>query len=149
MIYGQEEKPSLEDALEHYGVKGMHWGVRKKRDSGGGEPKADSHSSQIKDARIKLQSRTNEINRTTDRLNIASAKGSGASDKQIQALVKQYHKQVAAYDNDPARALAVRLTTGEKVASILLLGPVAAVPIGGSALISRSITKSQAKKSKG
>lgn len=30
MILGQEEKPPLdEDTLAHYGVKGMHWGVRK------------------------------------------------------------------------------------------------------------------------
>lgn len=30
MILGQEDKPPLdEDTLVHYGVKGMHWGVRK------------------------------------------------------------------------------------------------------------------------
>jgi hypothetical protein len=29
-----EEKPSLEEVLAHHGVKGMHWGVRKDRDSG-------------------------------------------------------------------------------------------------------------------
>jgi hypothetical protein len=29
MILGEEDKPSLEDALEHHGVKGMKWGIRK------------------------------------------------------------------------------------------------------------------------
>lgn len=30
-----EEKPTLEDALQHFGVKGMHWGVIRNRSSYG------------------------------------------------------------------------------------------------------------------
>lgn len=29
MIFGVDEKPSLEEALEHFGIKGMRWGVRR------------------------------------------------------------------------------------------------------------------------
>lgn len=34
-LYRQPESP--EDYLEHYGVKGMKWGVRRNRDSGGSD----------------------------------------------------------------------------------------------------------------
>jgi len=32
-MFLNETKPPLEEALEHFGVRGMHWGVRKKRDN--------------------------------------------------------------------------------------------------------------------
>lgn len=49
---GNRPGGSLDDVLNHYGVKGMHWGVRKKRsDSGPSSPDADrakAHASTVK-----------------------------------------------------------------------------------------------------
>lgn len=36
MILGQEEKPSLGEVLEHHGVKGQKWGVRRRSEAEGG-----------------------------------------------------------------------------------------------------------------
>lgn len=42
MILGESQQPftSPGEALEHYGIKGMHWGIRKERETSGREPKA-------------------------------------------------------------------------------------------------------------
>lgn len=47
MILNQENKPPLDEALlAHFGVKGMHWGVRKKREDSGEQTHNQSNEQQ-------------------------------------------------------------------------------------------------------
>lgn len=44
MILEQEQKPPLDEALlAHFGIKGMHWGVRKKREDSGKRTRSSSN----------------------------------------------------------------------------------------------------------
>lgn len=131
MILGQEPSPSLEELLEHSGVKGMKWGVRKKRVT----------STDIRNARIERNVRGNDLNRATINLNSASASGSKG---QVTKAVKAYEKALNDYNFSDAHVNANRFTNGEKAALILLTGPLAAVPIGAMALQRKSIQKKQA-----
>lgn len=123
-----EGKPSLEDMarygatdLEHYGTKGMKWGVRKKvtgRD--------------IRSARARLGLEQDKLfNKARD----VKATGRGQ---------KAYEKQKTAFLNNPDRVLATKLTKGEKAAQVILAGPIGLVTIGAVSAYSRNIAKKQA-----
>lgn len=49
-----QTKPGTPEELVHFGVKGMHWGVRTNRDSGGGGSSTKKSSSPTKSAKPKL-----------------------------------------------------------------------------------------------
>lgn len=57
-----DEKPSLEETLEHHGIKGMHWGVRIRGRSAYGEAKA-AERQQARDKQFHrvVARKTNEI----------------------------------------------------------------------------------------
>lgn len=128
------EKPSLEDMIEHHGVKGQKWGVKKAKPS----------SSDIQGARARIGSQTRQINSQIDRLNLSTGK---TADKEAKKLSDMH----ASFLRNPDRATALRLTRGEKAAlSILALvpgpGTVAAGVVAGSRVAARKqIEKSQAK----
>lgn len=42
-MFLNETNPPLEEALEHHGIKGMHWGRHKARDSSSSEPMHDTN----------------------------------------------------------------------------------------------------------
>ena len=131
MILGEDDKPPLEDLVEHSGVKGMKWGHRKKRVT----------SADIHNARIEKNVRTHDLNRATINLNSASSSGSKT---QVSKAVKSYEKALNDYNFSDAHVNASRFTNGEKAALILLTGPLAVVPIGAMALQRKSIQKKQA-----
>lgn len=91
-----------EDFLEHYGVKGMRWGVRKERDSSSGNPKPTNR--QIKTARANLLAK-----RRTEyqRANVKGKASIAVLGEFSPALSRQYRA-------DPTRQFAFNMTTGEK-----------------------------------
>jgi hypothetical protein len=121
-----EDKPDL-DELMHYGVLGMKWGQRKK---GGGK--------EIRKARRNLRGERRKLN-SVEEARREAPKGSEARtklDKKLNTLQREYNK-------NPDRVLANRLTRGEKLASVLLLGPVGLVAIGGTSARSRRVEQKQ------
>lgn len=111
-----QEKPPLDElVIEHFGVRGMHWGIRK-HESGG----------QIRVAR-RSAART--------KMDIEDAKAkvrAGQAPKESIAQAKLAHL------NNPDRATAARITKGEMAVSAILL-----TPIGTAGLIAGSQVKSR------
>ena len=145
MILGEENKPPLEDLIEHYGVKGMKWGHRKAGDgSSGSAPPAKRKptATDIRNARIERMALTGDVNRAAINLNRASASGSKAK---TATATKAYEKALKEYNFSDSHANALRYTNGEKAVLIMLTGPLAAVPIAGMALQRKSIQSQQAK----
>lgn len=89
----EAQKPDLESALSHYGVKGMQWGVRK---------------AAIKTARKEVRAQKKEIRE------VAKTKG---------VKSEEYGKLQAAYLRNPDRGVAATMTRGEQIAVVLLTGP--------------------------
>lgn len=106
-----EQKMSLDEALQHFGVKGMQWGVRREQRRG--------RNQQIKDARRRITTQTREIN-VIDR---QARKAKTASERaKLDALST---KKASALFNSPDHTTANRMTTGEKfVMGLLLTGAV-------------------------
>lgn len=103
----------VQDFLGHYGVKGMRWGVRKQRNA------------DIKSARARLQKTGAKIDAQAKRgLSSTSNATKAKAAKEIRNLAKQAQK-------DPNLDKAMKLTTGEKAAHIVLFGPfaVATIPL--------------------
>jgi hypothetical protein len=136
MILGQE-KPSLDELVEHSGVKGMKWGVRKKRPT----------TADIKNARTEISVRRDEINRTTLNLNAAHHPSSGASASAKKKALNDYTKAVEGWNKSDAAVDSLRYTRGEKAALIILTGPLAAIPIGALA-IARADTRKKLEKAR-
>ena len=130
--YVGAEKPDLL-SLEHYGKKGMKWGVRKAKPS----------TSDIKDARARQASRIHEVNNRTHELNLATAPGSGKSKKAQDTAVKKYQQAIKNLDNSDT-AVAARMTRGEKAALLILTGPIGAAAIIGNKVQVKKIEKQQA-----
>lgn len=118
MRYTEKNKPSspTEVLLAHVGVKGMKWGVRKANPTGG----------EIRDARVRQVARERQFHRSVDRLNLAAAGGSTQAKK---AAVKNFEATRKEFLTNEDRVTAARTTRGEKIAHVLLLGPLALVTL--------------------
>jgi hypothetical protein len=137
-ILGQE-KPRLDD-LQHFGVKGMKWGVRKQ-----------ASAADIKGARKRFGRRVDDFHDAGKQLRKTTKRGSA----QRAAGQKKLAKTRMSLLNDPDRATSFRMTRGEKwlIASIGAVGTVAtagAAPavvgagiIAGRSLASRAIEAKQ------
>lgn len=113
----------LLNSLAHYGVKGMHWGVRKK--SSTGTVVTDRRGTPISKTNSRLN---NDAVRT--RVNQAIAKKSGTdvlSTKELQDLVTRLNLEKQYDQLNP-----VQKTAGQQAASILLtkVGPIALRTLG-------------------
>jgi hypothetical protein len=121
LLYGEEKPP-----LEHYGVKGMKWGVRKERPSG----------DEIQDARVRVYNQQRDIRRarkanrkSTKRGSVERAKGEKKVGQMELKLLK-----------DPDRITASRITNGEAFVSLVLLTPGGAAGyLGGRALATKLV----------
>jgi len=128
MLY--EEKPTLNNAMIHYGVLGMKWGVTRQQARGG----------DIRAARARLVLERQKVKQ-------AKRKVSEASTAKDKAAAAQKHVDLKmGLLNNSDRVIASRLTTGEKVATALLFSPVgAAALIGTTSATSRRIEYKQDK----
>jgi len=113
------DKPSIEEAMEHFGKKGMHWGVRKGADSGsgGGSPKkVKPTTADIQGARFRTQARVKRINSASEDHAVAtSSKGRSAAMKIINDNIKADLKSGDS-------KLAAKSTKGEKIAAGIAYG---------------------------
>jgi hypothetical protein len=96
---------SPQEALKHFGVKGMKWGV-KKAPSGGA----------IRTARRNVMNEASAIRSEKKNIRKTTKRGS----KERAAGEKRIDKMKVAFLNNPDRATAARMTRGEKAATLLL-----------------------------
>lgn len=132
IIMADQQFDSVGEALAHYGVKGMKWGVTK-ADVRGAPSKRE-----IKDARHRVALKNAEYNMKRSSIKrgegYRSEKKAALKDLKISTL------------SDPDRMTAMRMTTGEKAATALLAGfftPTAAAIAVNRTLIGRQLTKAQ------
>lgn len=125
-----EEKPTLENALQHYGVLGMKWGVTRQRASGSG----------IRAARTNVARQKTAVGKAELKIHTAR------TDKDRKEAIKTHAALKMEMLNNPNRVVAARLTRGEKAASFLLLTPIGATAlIGATSAVSRRIEYKQDK----
>lgn len=117
----RQEKPSLDElTIQHFGIKGMHWGVRKHYT--GGQIRTARRSS----ARTKM---------AIDDARVAVRAGLAPETAIAQAKL--------AHLNNPDRITATRITKGEMAVSAILL-----TPLTTAALVVGSQTKSRVAESR-
>lgn len=124
-----EQKPSLEEVLEHHGVMGMKWGHRKATDggsSGGSAPKKTKPTKQdIMDARARQASRLSDYNRKVDAYNLAKP----GSKSEAKAL-KDVQKADDILSKGADAKTAAKMTSGEKWVAGISWGVVAVTSAG-------------------
>lgn len=115
----QEKPPLNELTILHFGVRGMHWGIRKH--VSGGEIRRARRSA----ARTKLAVE-----------DVKAQVRSGQASKETLAQTKLAHL------NNPDRATAARITKGEMAVTAILLTPLTTVGlVAGSQLKSRFVQR--------
>jgi len=139
------EKPGspleLLETLNHSGVKGMRWGVRKAETRAAVARKNASFNRKNPSSRQKADAI--RLARATSRVKYEKATALSSTKGQRKAAKLAYMK-------DPQRAIALRTTRGEKVVLGLLAGtgiatvPIAAV-VGGTYAYRRHVEKKQAR----
>jgi hypothetical protein len=116
-----QEKPPLDElTIEHFGIKGMQWGVRKHYSGG-----------QIRTARRSA----NQTRMAVDDARLAVR--AGVAPESTLAKAKLDHL------NNPDRVTASRITKGEVAVAAILISP-----IGAAALVVGSQTKSRVAESR-
>lgn len=127
MTFLGQDKPSLEDVIEHHGVKGMHWGRRKGKVS----------TDEIKDARYRVHTQASKLQ--AQKHKVRMAKGKEATDKEL----KKYNTQKASFLKNPDRATAARMSKGEKVvvgvAAVTVIGLPYAAGYVGARVVGRKV----------
>lgn len=117
-LYRPPESP--EEYLEHYGVKGMKWGVRKNKPS----------SDEIMSARLRQAGRVNAVQQSRDRYKAATSKGSTMSNAQKNKAIREHEALRLDMLTSPDRVTSLYMTNGEKAASAIIA---VGIPGGGTA----------------
>lgn len=118
-----ETNPPFEEALQHFGTKGMKWGVRRQ--------KRKEQNAQIKTARRNIANREAEIDTLVRQAN----KSKSAPER--ARLDKLANRKAVALFNSPDHITAARMTSGEKWANGLLL--TAAVGLAGATAAAKTL----------
>jgi hypothetical protein len=135
------EKPgSPGEVLEHFGTKGMKWGVRK----------ADTRAA-VARRNASFQKKNPTSRQKADTIRLARATSNVKYEKATRLAATKAERKAAklAYQKDPQRAIALRTTRGEKVVLGLLAAtgvatiPIAAV-VGGQYAYRKHVEKKQA-----
>jgi len=140
--------PPLEDALAHYGVKGMKWGVRRsqaeldraanravkkhekkiKKDGKGYSVEPNRYvgkSSDIRDSRKAMRESRKNLRK------IGSDYKKADSEEQKQKFENEYRKALNEHRKSHHQQRSVNLTTGE-LATVAIIGSVFGTPAGGA-----------------
>lgn len=121
-ITNDDKKPSIDEALQHYGVPGMKWGVRKKSD----RPAKKKHSELRREDKETRAARKSMVKKRKAEFKKADT----FAKKADIALMGEFAKSLSDnYRADPERAIAFRMTNGRKAVLAVL-----AVPTGGASL---------------
>lgn len=130
-IVGQD-KPSLEDALQHYGVLGMKWGRTRMKGS----------TKDIRKAENRLRAKQQAIYNQEDKRDLTPNTG-----KQREIETAKLNKMMRDYDKSPDRVLASRMTRGEKAVLAVLSIPTFGIPyvmgVAATSAASRRIERKQ------
>lgn len=168
-----KEKPSLEEAIEHFGVKGMRWGVRRsdaqlakakqervqnrtgRREKNikraadqyrkaSGSKVATKKSKKIYEARANLNEQALKVERA--KLDVVLAKTA----KGRSAATKTLKKEYGTYINSQDQEMANKMSTGEKAAFGVWGATTSIVisPLGAAAYLGTVAALSKAKKSR-
>jgi hypothetical protein len=121
-----EEKPSLEEVLEHHGIKGMKWGVRK----AGAPSNSDIHG-----ARQRILNQQTKIGRQRRKAVKATVTRSSKAPKE-RAKLKDMKKTLL---KNPDRVTALHMTNGEAAAHALLLAHPMTAPGAVTSVASREV----------
>lgn len=120
-----------EQALAHFGVPGMKWGVRRSNSSDGtnSNPKKPPKptTAEIKTARFNQAQRLRKTEEAHAELLVARGR------KQTEKAEKEFLRRVSDLNNNPDFRTSQRMTTGEKVTTGILLG-VLGVSLAGPAI---------------
>lgn len=114
--------------LEHYGVKGMKWGVRRSQeqlDRSAGRRKKPS-SSEIKEARSRHNKRIDEIDKGLNRVSYSNSRAAK------QRSLNDVKKMLAEASSSDDISIGAKMTKGEAVTSIITGGPLGPVIYSGS-----------------
>lgn len=127
-----------EEAIEHYGKKGMRWGVRNDSSSGGAagggaagptrKEKKAANNQAILDARDRVRQRNVELERQAFKTYMASG------EKAAAAALKKYDKMELDNLTHPDQKTAVKMTSGEKASAAVSWAILGAVGIGLGAI---------------
>lgn len=108
----------VDDILAHYGKKGMKWGVHSAKPSSG----------DIKDARTRFNRKAEDFHADTKKLKKTTERGSAA---RVAGMAKLEKRKVSLL-KDPDRATSLRMTKGEKAATVAVAAsPFVLVTPGG------------------
>ena len=118
-----QTNPPFEEALQHFGTKGMKWGVRRQR--------RKEQNAQIKTARRNIATKTVEVDA------LVREAGKTKNTKERAKLDILATKKAVDLFNSPDHITAARMTSGEKWANGILL--TAAVGLAGAGAVLRNL----------